>query len=345
MRPRLLINAKWRTQSQVTGVQRYAQGLTDALDVEGIEYGTAQPTRSGRLAGLVWEQRALPRIARQADVLLCPANMAPTNLDSKVRLLTVIHCLRFKFHPQSYSKSFVRWYGHMIPKIIQRSNTVFTVSRHQVTEIESEYPHAIGKVHVLSPGLDSVFNPHHVRDIEAPHDPYLLFLGSGAPAKNLRSLIKAYAIEPSLPPLVLVGLTQQQADLICPMPLRSRIHALGHINEPSRIASLLANAQALVSPSLYESFGLPCLEAMGCGTPVVASDIPAHREVCSDSAVYVPPSEPLAWAQTLKALLDDQSRLDTLSKHGQKRSAHWSWSRSVESLRQVLDEPCRGRAT
>ena len=232
----------------------------------------------------------------------------------------------------------------MSPKSIERADTVCTVSNAQGNEIESVYPHAAGKLQVLSPGFDDVFHPDQPRDAQAPDGRYLIYLGSTTPAKNLQTLIKAYELEPALPPLVAVGVSSDDADRICSRSVRTRIHALGHINDPARIASLIAHADALVSPSVYESFGLPCMEAMGCGTPGVASDIPAHREVCEDAAVYVPPSDAQAWAATLSAFLNDSARLTELTHRGRERSMHWSWARSVNPLKEILSHQ-PGRAS
>ncbi len=336
MRPRLLINAKWRTQPRISGVQRYARGLAQAIDASDLDHAYAQPEHSGRMRGTLWEQRTLPKLARAYDALLCPANMAPARLDDRTRLLTVIHCLRFRFHPQSYSPAFVRWYERMIPRIIDRADTVFTVSDAQRLEIGSVYPHARGKTEVLSPGLGAAFRPGLTRDPDAPRGRYLIALTSAAPAKNAATLIRAHASCSKAPTLLLVGMTQREADIINPSPNSARVHALGHLNDPSRIASLLCHAEALLSPSRYESFGLPCLEAMGCATPVVASDLAAHREVCAEAAFYADPSDTDAWIDAMNRVSEDADLRARMSRLGLQRASSFTWDRAIGTLRRTL---------
>lgn len=337
MQPRLLINAKWRVHPQTTGVQRYAEGLIGAMESSGLDTTLAIPPSPNRWRAMLWEQRTLPKIASGYDALLCPANMAPGQLDPAVRLLVTIHCLRFRFHPESYSPAFVRWYEHMIPRIIERADTILTVSRAQQAEIESQYPASIGKIEQLAPGVDPVFRPGYAPDSTTPAGPYLLFLGSAAPAKNLAMLLRAYAISQDLPPLVLAGVTPREARIICPEGAAERVFAIGHIEDPRRVAALLANAQCLLAPSRYESFGLPCLEAMACGTPVIASDIPAHREVCGNAAQLLPSDVPELWARHIHDLLSDPQLQAERARQGLARSRVYSWSKTVKSLERVVN--------
>ncbi len=336
MTMKLLINAKWRTQRHMSGVQRYAEGLSKAIEGSDLDAYWTQPKHGSRLAGMIWEQRTLPRIARTYDALLCPGNMAPSRLDSGTRLLVIVHCLRYRIHPESYSKAFVRWYERMIPKIICRADHVFTVSECERTEIEAHYPESLGKISVLKPGLDAAFNPGVARDPALPDSPYVVAVTSAAPAKNLTTLVRAYAASPQLPQLLLVGVTPTEADVLCPESVRSRVRAMGHINNPERVASLIAHADMLLSPSLYESFGLPCLEAMGCATPVIASDIPAHREVCANAARYAHPEDEAAWKSIMLELHENQALRARLAKAGHVRSRRFVWSDAVDTLRDVL---------
>lgn len=332
----LLINAKWRCHRRQTGVQRYASGLLSAMHMSGLSFETAEPDRAGRLSSTLWEQRTLPRIARSYDTLLCPANMAPVHLASETSLIAIIHCLRYRFHPCSYPKSFVRWYERMIPKIIDRADRLLTVSEAQKTEIESVYPQAMGKLGVLYPGLDRRFHPGQGRDVEAPSGQYFVCVTNSTPAKNLSAVLRAYAQVAHLPPLVVIGLTGQEADVMCPAGTRSRVRAMGHLNDQSRIAALLAHAHAAVCPSTYESFGLPCLEAMGCGTPVIASDIPAHREVCRNAAVYVETDDVAGWGERMSQMVSDERLRAQLGAEGQRRSSDFSWDRTVVNLQSEL---------
>lgn len=330
---KVLINAKWRTHASTTGVQRYADGLSEAIKSSDMDARWAEPSHGGRFRSTIWEQRTLPKLAADADVLFCPANMAPVKTPDRVKLVVVVHCLRFHYHPENYPSSFVRWYKRMMPKIIDRADRVLTVSHAELEEIESLYPHAHGKIGVLPPGLDQVFNPGLAPSPLAPEGPYLFCLANSSPAKNLSMVLRALDGMSEAPSLVVAGITQAEADVMCPPSIRHRIHPLGHVNDPVEVAALLSNATALVSPSKYESFGLPCLEAMGCATPVIASDLPAHREVCGDGAIYVDPEDSTAWTKAITLLQEDAALRESLSKAGLERSKLYTWDGTLDILR------------
>lgn len=331
------MDAKWKTQPASTGVQRYAQGLTDAVQRAGLPIELAIPGTRGRVAGTYWEQRILPELARGADVLFCPANAAPISLAPNVRLVVVIHCLRYLTHPESYSPLFVRWYKHMIPRVIARADRVLSVSQVECDEIAREFPDVIGKLGLLPPGLDPAFRPDRDRAPQAPSMPYITCISNATSTKNLATIVGA--LERIIFPLKLVaiGVTSQELDIICPSGVREKVIALGHIEDQDLIASWVSNAIVHVSPSRYESFGLPCLEAMGCGTPVIASDIPAHREVCDDAAIFVNPENPGAWADAMTELCTSPVRRDELSKRGLERSHVFRWDRTADLFRHEID--------
>lgn len=288
------------------------------------------------IASTYWEQRVLPELAKDADLLFCPANAAPTSLSPDVRLVVVVHCLRFLSHPEGYSPLFVRWYKHMIPRVIARADRVLTVSQTESDEIAQMYPEAIGKLGVLPPGLDHAYCPDQQLPDGAPKERYITCIANATPAKNLATVIRAME-EVEIPlKLAVIGVTDQEIDIICPSAIRDRIIALGHIEDQHQIASWVSNAAALISPSRYESFGLPCLEAMGCATPVIASDIAAHREVCRDAAIYVDPEDPKAWSDAMTELCVNSDYLDTLSKKGLERSRAYSWERSADIFQQEI---------
>lgn len=341
---RLLLNAKWQSNPCMTGVQRYAQGLTEAMQAADMDFDLAVPAHSGSWRETLWEQRSLPNIARRYETLLCPANMAPLQLDKSVRLLLTIHCLRFRFHPANYPASFVRWYNFAIPRLIERAETIFTVSEAQKREIESVYPSANHKVRVMSPGVNAAFHPDHERDPAAPSEPYFVYIGSAAPAKNLKTLLNAYRELDHAHKLVLIGVDQSQIDLICPDQVRGRLIPIGHIADITRISALLAHAVALLAPSHYESFGLPCLEAMASGCPVVASNIPAHREVCQDAAEYADPQNPHEWISHIESVLNNSNRREMMREQGLARVKAYSWSDAVSTLNYVLSHPSKALA-
>lgn len=342
MQPRVLINGKWRSHPRVTGVQRYASDLTRALGREGLAFDTATAPAGPAWKSTFWEQRVLPRLAQDYDVLLCPANMGPLRLPTSTSLILTLHCLRFLNHPENYSRGFVRWYELMVPRLLRRADLVLTVSQTIREEIERRYPQSVGKLRVVHPGVNDCFSPAAAMDEPTRElvgdGPYLLYIGSVAPAKNLRMVLDAHKAAPSPPRLVLIGVSPLELEVMTGSGHTPGVTALGHLNDPARVAGLLANARGLLAPSAYESFDLPTLEAMASGCPVIASDLPVHREICADAACYPSDQTPRAWAGAIQMLSDDADFRARLRQLGLARAKRYDWSDAAKRVCAIIDE-------
>ncbi len=340
MYPRTLINSKWKIHDRVTGVQRYARELTDAMTKAGLDFDQAIPEPGPIWRSTLWEQRTLPRIARRYEVLFCPANMAPFALHTDVRLAVTIHCLRFFFHPENYPRSFVNWYRFAIPRIIARADSILTVSQVAADEIGRIYPHAIGKLEVVYPGVSGVFAPQGVRgDHRIPTGAYWVFVGNAAPAKNLRVVLEAMRHAKQSHRLVLLGVDRDQLDSISVSYPSARVIPLGHINDADHVAAILRGAVGLLSPSLYESFDLPIIEAMACGCPVIASDIPVHREIGRNGPIYVAPDQGEQWGEAMDRLVDDAVISKVLRAQGLARASDFGWEKAAMRVMDIINSP------
>ncbi len=324
----------------MTGVQRYSYDLVDALSRSGLEFQCGEPKRVGAGSSTLWEQLYLPRVAKDYDTLFCPANMGPLLLDSRVRLVVTLHCLRFRFHPENYSTLFVQWYRLMIPRILERADAVLTVSQATESEINRVYPQSLGKTHVVYPGVSSVFTSSVTRgDPQCPASPYFVYVGNNQPAKNVRAAIEAIGQLKGDAHLVLLGVSPDEFNSMNTNTTFDRIHALGHIQSAERVASIYRNAIALLSPSVYESFDLPTIEAMASGCPVIASDIPVHHEICGDAAWYVPSDRPDLWANSMKKIIDKPALANELKAKGRARAEIYSWSTAAQQVTSILKGP------
>ncbi len=338
MQPRVLINAKWRTHPRVTGVQRYAAGLTRALRDAGVAFDEAAPSPGPAWRTTLWEQHALSAAAQGYDLLLCPANSGPARLGHETRLLLTLHCLRFRVHPENYTRGFVRWYEYLIPRLVRRADAIITVSHTAARELGEAFPEALGKLHAIHPGIDEAFTPVRPRDPALGPESYCVFVGNPSPAKNLRTLLMALERTNAPVNLVLVGVDERQKRLICPDSLHDRVLAVGHINDPARVASVLAHARALLAPSHYESFDLPIAEAMACACPVLASDLPVHREIGADAARYIPATDAVAWALAIDRILAHPGEARALAEAGRRRASRFSWSRAAKRVTGLVQE-------
>jgi alpha-1,3-rhamnosyl/mannosyltransferase len=183
--------------------------------------------------------------------------------------------------------------------------------------------------------------------VEIPHR-FALHVGTFEPRKNLAMLLRAWeqlhSRSPITLPLVLCGAPGWKNEDLRPI-LRQGEHArwlinLGYVSD-AVLGELYRRATIVCCPSLYEGFGLPVLEAMRMGTPVLASDIPVHREVAGEAAVLLPPDDPTRWATEAGALASDEDRRRELSGRGLSRASEFSWRRAAADTAAALAAAAR----
>lgn len=174
--------------------------------------------------------------------------------------------------------------------------------------------------------------------------PYLLFLGTLEPRKNIVRIVHAFeqvAADHTDLTLVLAGKmgwhTQDIVSAIQHSPLQSRIRHLGFVTESDK-ATLLRNCAALVYPSLYEGFGLPVLEAMAAGAPVVTSNLSSMPEVAGDAALLVDPASVKAIAAAIQQILNDQAVQSRLSRSGPVQASSFTWDKMAAGTKKVYDQ-------
>jgi glycosyltransferase involved in cell wall biosynthesis len=340
----VLINCKWKTHPHVTGVQRYAQELIDALSDTELSFSCAAPDPCAAWRSTVWEQLSLSRRAAGFQTLFCPANSAPIHLATSVQLVLTLHCLRYSFHPENYSRSFVRWYRFMVPRLIERAETVLAVSNTTAKEIIEVYPHARGKIEVIYPGVSGAFGSEGASgDPAIGGEPYWVFIGNAAPAKNLRVVLDALDISAFPHRIVLLGVNNDQLSAIKGANLtdrqQGRVLPLGHINDINRVAAILRGAMGLLAPSRYESFDLPTVEAMASACPVIASDTAVHREIGCDVPVFVKMDDPAQWSKEMDRLSADSLFRRHLGKLGVERASHFCWKDAAARVARILEQP------
>ncbi|NEQ48868.1 MAG: glycosyltransferase family 4 protein [Leptolyngbya sp. SIO3F4] len=312
----IVVNARFLTQP-VTGVQQFARTLSRALvqldkDIRFVAPpGVLDATLSkelhvevvGKKSGVYWEQRVLPRYLKQQGypLLLNLCNAAPMRYSNQV---VTIHDLAFERYPESFSRPFRTWYALLLPKIARRARHVLTVSEFSKAELREVYGLHKADVSVVHNSLAGHLRTQGTPDPDAPN--YLLAVGSLDPRKNLRSLVKAFTqLEaPDLQLWIAGGQSEhfaQQEDQQTAWQ-DERIRYLGYVPD-EQLPGLYAGAQAFISPSLYEGFGLPMLEALHAGCPVIASDIPVYQELFAPYFIPIPPNDPEETARILEGFL------------------------------------------
>jgi len=330
---------------QPTGIGVYANSVLPVLQelphvlIPGGEEGTAMQ----RLKRLAWTQFELLRQARchQASLIFTPAPEGYLGFQS-IPQVVMVHDLRPISHPERSLQSvyFQAW----VPPLLRAARHVLTNSYFTAREIQRCTGLPAERISVIPLGYDTEhFNPG-VPESLAPQHPYLLHVGQGYRHKNLRSLIQAFALVASAYPdlrLVLAGKphpteTPLLRVLAAEMGLQHRVEFRAYVPY-ANLADLYRGALAFVFPSLWEGFGLPVLEAMACGTPVITSLGSGTEEVAADAALLVDPLDIKALSHALRRLLDQPSLQEQCRRRGLERAAEFSWATTAEATRALLD--------
>jgi glycosyltransferase involved in cell wall biosynthesis len=334
------IDARAAVRRETGGVERVAREMAARLPaLRPDRYVVLRPRpRLAHRAGHAWEQVALPLLARRADLLYCPANLAP--LASR-RNAVVIHDLAALAHPEWYGRAYVAWQRFVLPAVARRARLVLTVSRFARDEIVERLGVPEDSVAVVPNGVSDAFAPE--ADPAAAgaslglDRPYVLALATRSARKNLAVLSRAAQ-----------RLGELGIELVTAGGGRGYLRGgegppgreLGYVPE-GLLPGLYAGARAFAMPSLYEGFGLPCVEAMASGTPVVAADRAALPETCGGAALLADPDDPEAFADALVRAATDDAERAVLIEAGRKRAAHFTWERSAEltdaALARALD--------
>ena len=285
------------------------------------------------------------------DVLFAPNFVPPPNRTR--RLVLTVHDLAFRRFPQTAPLATERWRSRLA-SAIARAELVIVPSEHTLHDLVELYGVDERRVTVIPLGVDGetvrrapTEAVERVRRRYAIDGPYVLSLTGIEPRKNIPALIRAYASMPDdgRPLLCLVGpvapWTQAGWELVRPVldalpeRIRERIVVTGFVSEREKVA-LLSGAEALLYPSLYEGFGLPVVEAMACGTPVLTSNVSALAETAGDAALLVDPHTPEAIAEGMSRLLGDGVLRDTLRARGLARAAMFTWDETARRTAEVL---------
>jgi glycosyltransferase involved in cell wall biosynthesis len=333
--PAVAIDARAAVRSEIGGVERFARELTRRLpELRPERYRVIRPPRSlAHRVGHVWEQLLLPAQASRAALILCPANLAP--LASR-RSAVVIHDAAALRHPEAYSRGYVAYQRRILPTIARRARLLMTVSEFSRGELAELLGVPGDRITVIPAGVDERFVPgldsRAVREYLDLDHPYVLAVGTASARKNLAVLDRASgALRERGIELVLAG-----SDRGYLRGGRATIRRLGYIAD-EQLPALYAGAVALAMPSRYEGFGLPCLEAMACGIPVVAAARGALPETVADAGLLADPDDPDEFSEAILTVATDESLRRELRERGLQRAAAFPWSRTVAHLDAAID--------
>ncbi len=348
----IAINGRFLTRP-TTGVERTAFELVRAIaqimpagrkllilspkDAKNADIAGVEQRAVGRLSGQLWEQWDLPKAASGMTLLnLC--NMSPVLHDDS---LLVIHDTQVKLMPDAFRPAFRHWYGLIQPAMARRARRLVTVSRYSRDNIVRFGIAPRDKtIHVVGNGSDHIDNIPADNTVlsrnQLPVGKYLLAIGSLSIQKNLRLVFEAME-HPHLvsTTLVVVGNPSGAAFAAKGVTVGPNVRFVGRVNDPE-LKALYTGAAGLLFPSFEEGFGIPPLEAMRCGCPVIAAPCGAIPEVCGNACLYADPHDPVAWSNAIAELADSPARRTQMIESGYMQASQFTWERSAKHLLSVL---------
>ena len=287
-----------------------------------------------------------------ADVFLSPDGQV--SMTTGVPQCLVVHDLGFLHVAEGYQKSHLAYYKYYTPKAIHKAATVATVSQFSKRDIVSQYAVAPEKISVVYSGVKPVFRPLAFEEQLAVKEKYTgdsefyLYTGAIQPRKNLVNLLKAFSIfkrrMQSSFKLVLAGRLAWKNDefleLLQTYKYRDDVVLTGYLEE-SELARLTAAAYALVYPSFFEGFGVPVIEAMQCGVPVLTSKDSAMEEISEGVALFFDPANVDDIAYKLMFIYKQESERNALIQKGKPIAARYTWQHTADALWQSIRQAAK----
>ena len=358
---KVYINARFLSQERFQGVQRFAIELLKAID-SLIDSGEADASKFtlillspqkiehhphfkhislkpvGSLNGHAWEQIELPFYARDGWLL----NLTGSAPLAKLNQIVTIPDVSVLAIPTAYSLKYRTWYQFLLTNLKKTAKNFITISFFSKKEIVKYLEIQENNIHVIYLGCEHIFNVDADRSILQKHNlldkRFIFIVSSASYHKNVAAVISAVEELADLDIyLVIVGINYPKSLRSPQLSLSDKkIHA-GYISN-SELRTLYEHSFCFIHPSLYEGFGLPPLEAMACGCPVIASNAASLPEVCGDAALYCDPHNPSDIASKIKQLANDAQLREDLVHKGKKRAELFTWQKCARETYQLIDK-------
>jgi glycosyltransferase involved in cell wall biosynthesis len=295
---------------------------------------TQEQGTKGNIKRLIWTETSLYQTYQKlkSSLLFTPIPEAPIYRDC--RYIVTVHDLiplRFpKFSPLTFYNKYY------LPQVLKKATHIIAVSQATAKDIHDFFSIPLDKITVILSGYDQ----NNFRPLNLPNLPYFIYLGRYDPHKNLSRLITAFSQIDSAYQLLIVGqfdprftpLLQQQVEAL---EISQRVQFLNYVSY-AELPQLLNQATALVYPSLWEGFGLPVLEAIACGTPVVTSHLSSLPEVTGDAAILINPYSVDEIRDAMQTIANDEQLRLKLKSLSLQRAKLFSWEKTGKETREIL---------
>ena len=301
---------------------------------------------------LLWKHLRLPISLAFDKVDLVHSPSYTTPFMTSCKSVVTIHDVIFANHPEWCSKRQYLRFKHFVRIAAKQSDAIIVDSnttRREVLDLTEVPEH---KIHVIYLAVDRIYhqikdekNYEYLKDKYDFRDNYILFVGSIHPRRNIHRFLKAFSIlknEDKIPhKILLTGLVldykKEIGDLIESLDLIDSVKLLGFVPDED-LVGLYSFADLFIYPSLYEGFGLPVIEAMACGTPVITSNISSLPEVSGDAAILVDPYNILEMAEAMGNILSNSALREKLIEKGFERVKHFHWEKTAKETLNVYNK-------
>ncbi len=350
------------------GIARYTRGLVGALaeldagnqyvlfsagrDRTGKRWPSNFSLRSlpikDRHLAVIWQRLCVPipieLFTGWADVFHSPDFVLPPVL--RARTVLTVHDLSFIRRPECFHKPLLAYASRSIPRAVARADVILADSESTRQDLLELLHVPQDRVFVVYPAVESRFKPQEdsgaIRAVVRPHGirlPFILGLGTLQPRKNFARLIRAYDLlrrEHHVPHhLVIAGakgwLYDDIDETIDELGLHEQVLLPGFVADDD-LPALYSAADVFAFPSLYEGFGIPVLEAMACGTPVVTTPVSSLPEAAGEAALFVSPEDVEALADALWQLIDDSALRNELRSRGFQQAKRFTWAAAAKKV-------------
>jgi glycosyltransferase involved in cell wall biosynthesis len=348
---KIIVNARFLTR-RITGLERYAieisrqlkkirPSLTFVAPKDILHKSIAEELGVecfGMLTGHLWEQIEFPVFLRRKNnpLLINLVNTGPMWYRNQI---TVIHDLAFLRNPEWFSRRAAMWFKFLVPRVINASSIIVTDSAFTKNELMELLGYPEKKIHIIYPGVSEIFcSPRNVKQ-KKESGVTILAVSTLEPRKNLKRLIEGFKLSGlKNVKLIIVGgnnsLVFRKSGEENDFAFDPDVKFLGYVSD-AQLADLYHQADVFASVSLYEGFGFPPLEALASGCRVLVSDIPSHREIFGDSAMFVNPLDSADIAQKLNLLL--ASSAVPRNTEVEKTLMRFNWRRAAEGLLRIAE--------
>lgn len=304
-----------------------------------------------------WNLFRVPRVLSRFDLVFSPGLYGPVHIPGGVASVMVVHDLTRYLFPHFFAFNAMQKVLDLLayPAMLKRYDHLLAVSQATKEDLISRFHLPEAKITVVHHGAEASFRPLDAKEAAVKlakaygiSKPFLLFLGTLEPRKNIPTLLQAFAdlTERIDEDLILVGQKGWKWEPIFREmgrpELKERVHWLGYVPDEERVYFYNA-ARVLVYPSWYEGFGMPVLEAMQCGCPVITSQVSALPEVAGPAALYIDPGRVETLKEAVLRVLREPGLAEKMKEQGLKQAEKFSWRRSAEITLRVFDQVTEGR--